>query len=483
MWARSIVRQSLRGSYSLFKGLKPIIYGGREVWPVIEGGKGVSATNHMSSGAWAAAGGIGTVSAVNADSYDENGDVIEQVYPQDKRPERHQQLIQYAIDGAVEQVKRAYEMSGGKGAININVLWEMGGAQAVLEGVLEQTKGMITGVTCGAGMPYKLAEIAQRYNVHYLPIISSGRAFRALWKRSYHKVADLMAAVVYEDPWLAGGHNGLSNAEDPTKPEDPYPRVKQLREMMRKEGVGDDVPIVMAGGVWYLREWNDWIDNPELGAIAFQFGTRPLLTHESPIPQIWKDKLRDLDEGDVLLHKFSPTGFYSSAVKTPFLYDLMDRSDRQIPIFKRGAEEGTVQLGEEGKARSMWVHPDDRQKAQSWIAQGHTEALKTPDDTAVFVTPDSRDTIRQDQQDCMGCLSHCGFSSWKDHDDYTTGRLADPRSFCIQKTLQQIAHGDDPANNLMFAGHAAYRFKQDPFYSNNYTPTVGELVERILTGD
>ena len=39
----------------LFKGLKPILYGGREVWPLIEGGKGVSATNHMSSGAWAAA--------------------------------------------------------------------------------------------------------------------------------------------------------------------------------------------------------------------------------------------------------------------------------------------------------------------------------------------------------------------------------------------------------------------------------------------
>ena len=53
----------------MFKGLKPIQYGGREVWPLVEGGKGVSASNHMSSGAWAAAGGIGTVSAVNADSY------------------------------------------------------------------------------------------------------------------------------------------------------------------------------------------------------------------------------------------------------------------------------------------------------------------------------------------------------------------------------------------------------------------------------
>ncbi len=467
----------------MFKGLSPIQYAGREVWPLIEGGKGVSATNHASSGAWAAAGGIGTVSAVNADSYDDNGDPIPQVYPQATRRERHEQLIRYAIDGASEQVRRAYEISGGKGAININVLWEMGGAQAVLEGVLENTKGMVAGVTCGAGMPYKLAEIAARHNVHYLPIISSARAFRALWKRSYSKVPELMAAVVYEDPWLAGGHNGLSNAEDPTKPEDPYPRVKALRETMRKEGVSEDTAIVMAGGVWCLSEWQDWIDNPDLGKIAFQFGTRPLLTKESPIPDVWKNMLRTVEPGDVLLHKFSPTGFYSSAVKTPFLYDLMHRSERQIPFFKRDEEEGTVRLGDEGKAKNFWVKPDDRKKALGWIAEGHSEALKTPDNTIVFVTPDSRDTIRKDQQDCMGCLSHCGFSSWKDHDDYTTGRLADPRSFCIQKTLQDVAHGGHPDNNLAFAGHAAYRFKQDPFYSNNYTPTVKELVERILSGD
>lgn len=466
-----------------FKGLNPIIYGGREVWPLIEGGKGVSATNGASSGAWAAAGGIGTVSAVNADSYDAEGKIVPQVYDALTRVERHQQLIKYAIDGATEQVKRAYEMADGQGAININVLWEMGGAQEVLEGVLKQTKGMITGVTCGAGMPYKLAEIAAEYDVHYLPIISSARAFRALWKRSYKNVPHLMAAVVYEDPWLAGGHNGLSNAEDPKVPEDPYPRVKALRDTMRAEGVSEDCAIVMAGGVWFLREWENWIDNPELGKIAFQFGTRPLLTQESPIPQGWKDMLRTVEPGDVLLHKFSPTGFYSSAVKNPFLWDLINRSERQIPFTKKGECGESVPLSAEGKGRNIWVKPDDLQRAREWVEQGYTEALKTPDGTMVFVTPESRDTIRKDQQDCMGCLSHCAFSSWKDHDDYTTGRLADPRSFCIQKTLQDIAHGGDTDDNLAFAGHTAYKFKQDPFYSNNYTPTVKELVDRILTGD
>ena len=63
-----------------FKGLQPIRYGGREVWPLVEGGKGVAVSNHLSSGAWAAAGGIGTVSAVNADSYDADGNIMGQVY-------------------------------------------------------------------------------------------------------------------------------------------------------------------------------------------------------------------------------------------------------------------------------------------------------------------------------------------------------------------------------------------------------------------
>jgi nitronate monooxygenase len=466
-----------------FKGLQPIRYGGREVWPLVEGGKGVSATNHMSSGAWAAAGGIGTVSAVNADSYDAEGKIVPQVYDQLTRKERHEQLIRYAIDGAVEQVRRAHEMSNAQGAININVLWEMGGAQPILEGVLEQTKGLITGVTCGAGMPYKLSEIAQRHNVHYLPIVSSARAFRALWKRAYHKVPELLGAVVYEDPWLAGGHNGLSNAEDPLRPEDPYPRVKALRDTMRLEGVAESVPIVMAGGVWFLREWDNWIDNPELGQIAFQFGTRPLLTEESPIPQGWKDALRELEPGDVLLHKFSPTGFYSSAVRTRFLRSLEARSERQIPYSRVEAGEHTVQLDVGVKGKNFWVAPKDRERARGWVAQGFEHALRTPDDTMVFTTLSERQTIQQDQKDCMGCLSHCGFSAWKDHDDFTTGRLADPRSFCIQKTLQDIAHGKPIEDNLMFAGHAAYRFKQDPFYSNNFTPTVKQLVDRILTGD
>ncbi len=90
----------------MFKGLKPIIYGGREVWPLVEGGKGVAATNHASSGAWAAAGGIGTVSAVNADSFDENGKMIPQVFLGKTRAERHEELVAYGIRGGIAGMAR-----------------------------------------------------------------------------------------------------------------------------------------------------------------------------------------------------------------------------------------------------------------------------------------------------------------------------------------------------------------------------------------
>src|SRR3546814_18898419 len=87
-----------------------------------------------------------------------------------------------------------------------------------------------------------------------------------------------------------------------------------------------------AVGVWYLRDWNDWIDNPELGRIAFQFGTPPLLPPESPIPQGWKDRLTTLPDGDILLHRFSPTGFYSSSFSYPFLPILDTRSLLPLPF-------------------------------------------------------------------------------------------------------------------------------------------------------
>ncbi len=464
------------------KAIKPVLLSGREVLPIIEGGKGIGATNGQSSGAFAAGNAIGTFSGVNADYIDEDGQVIPVIYNGKTRRERHEELVNFSVRGGVSQARIAHDISGGLGRIHMNILWEMGGAQRVLQGILEGAKGLIHGITCGAGMPYKLSEFAARFGVHYYPIVSSLRAFRALWLRAYSKTSDLLGGVVYEDPWRAGGHNGLSNKEDPLMPEDPYPRVLEIRKFMNQVGL-HNTPIIMAGGVWYLKEWDKWLDNPEIGPVAFQFGTRPLLTKESPISNDWKDKLLTLKKGEVYLNKFSPTGFYSSAVENDFIRDLIGRQERQVEYRTEASQEFPAALPLGARGRPVYLHEDDLPKVQGWISQGFAEGMKTPDSTLIFVTPESAGEILNDQRDCMGCLSMCRFSNWSEHDGTGQPEKPDPRSFCIQKTLQKIIHEGDVDNQLMFAGHNAYRFADDPFYKDGFVPTVKQLIDRILTGE
>ena len=447
---------------------------GAEVLPLVEGGKGVSITTGETCGAWAASGAVGTFSAVNADSYDENGNVIPQIYYGKTRKQRREELIKYAVAGGITQAKIARERSNGKGRIHMNALWEMGASEEIIAQILEGAPGCVHGVVCGAGMPYSLGALVAKYRVFYYPIVSSARAFSALFRRSFHKTQEFLGGVVYEDPWLAGGHNGLSNAEDPTQPQNPYLRLVALRQTMNELGCGS-LPIIIAGGVWWLSEWSDYIDNPELGRVAFQFGTRPILTTESPVAKAWQPKLMSLKRGDVKLTRVSPTGFYSSAINNRMLSTLLARQERQVQIVDDS--DFIVKNG----YREFMLDNSRKQDVSQWVSQGFSVPIPTPDNTVVFVTPDEAAQILQDQRDCCTCLSACNFSSWCQRSG-STGRIPDPRSFCIQKSLQQIAHGGSVEDYLMFAGHSAYRFREDPFYANNFIPTTKQLIDRILTG-
>ena len=144
--------------------------------------------------------------------------------------------------------------------------------------------------------------------------------------------------------------------------------------------------------------------------------------------------------------------------------------------------EHTAEYGVGPRRRPVWLVPSDLERVRGWETQGFTEALRTPDSTLIFVTPARAEAILRDQVDCMGCLSACMFSNWAQNEEGTTGKKADPRSFCIQKTLQDIAHTSDVDTQLMFAGHNAYRFSEAPFSANGFIPTVKQLFERIMTG-
>lgn len=459
------------------KILKPLKISGLEVTPLIEGGKGISISNGRTAGAWAAAGGVGTFSAVYADTEQENYSSIKG----STRNEKNKKLIEHAIQGGITQAQIAYEYSNGKGRVHMNILWGIASVEKLLDSILKKAKGIIHGVTCGAGMPYKISNICASHKTYYYPIISSARAFNALWKRNYHKFSEWLGGVIYEDPWSAGGHIGLTNNESPNNPESTYKRVVFLRKTMNAFKL-ENVPIIIAGGVWYLREWQDWIDNKELGPIAFQIGTRALLTKESPIVDTWNKKLLNLKDDDICINHFSPTGFYSSAVKNNFIKELISRSKRQVKYSTNKTDKYNVPFPL-GEKKTIYIMQKDELKIKTWKEKNFTKALKTPDSTLIFVSNEKAKEILKNQMDCVGCLSYCKFSNWYEHKQEINKRIADPRSYCIQKTLQSISHKGNIENNLMFLGKNAHLFKTDPFYKNGFIPTTKELINRLKTGN
>ena len=464
------------------KSLNPILISGKEVLPLVEGGKGINGSDGRSSGAWAHENCVGTFSGVSPDFYDDKGNVVIEKFLKRSRPERHEEMVERAIKGGIAQAQVAHEVSGGNGRIHMNMLWELADSQRILEGVLEKAKGLINGITCGAGMPYHLGALASKFGVYYYPIVSSARAFNILWKRAYSNFTEFLGGVVYEDPWLAGGHNGLSNAEDPTKPETPYNRVAELRRLMNGYGL-TETPIILAGGVWSLKDWEDYIDNPEIGKIAFQFGTRPMITKESPISEAWKKVMLHVKKGDVILQRFSPTGFFSSAIKNSFLAKLIDRKNGEI-AFKTEADAEFSQPLKISDHKTVFIKPDDMAKANNQINAGLTSIKETPDQTVVFMTPEDWEQMKEARKNCVGCLSQCQFSTWSAVSPTgSTGRIPDPRTYCIHKTLYEVGHGGSVKDHLLFAGHQVYRFATDPLYRNGCIPSVKELIEKIKRGE
>ena len=216
------------------------------------------------------------------------------------------------------------------------------------------------------------------------------------------------------------------------------------------------VPIVIAGGIWWLSEWSSYMDDPEIAPVAFQFGTRPMVTQESPLHDNIKKKLMSVEKGEVRLQKFSPTGFYSSAIDNEHLKGLEENLTRQ-------------------------ADPDDQGSIDKFMAGGFTKQIKLPDGKLLFLTPGQYEEVTSDMRNCVGCLSACQFSGFDQRG--TLGLKPDARSFCIRRSLHDIVHGDNPEKALLFSGHTVYRFKDDPFYKGGtFVPTIKQLVDQIKTG-
>jgi hypothetical protein len=161
------------------------------------------------------------------------------------------------------------------------------------------------------------------------------------------------------------------------------------------------------------------------------------------------------------------------------LQELIDRKETEMPYLEK-KETIFVKSFKVSEGHSVFLTENDLKRAEKYVAEGLLP-LRTPDSSLIFVSQQTKDKINLARSKCVGCLSQCAFSGWSQADGHTK-RLPDPRSFCISETLDAVAHTENIEDNLMFAGHSAYRFAKDPMYKNGFVPTVQELVDALLAG-
>jgi hypothetical protein len=92
-------------------------------------------------------------------------------------------------------------------------------------------------------------------------------------------------------------------------------------------------------------------------------------------------------------------------VNNEFIQELRARGERQVAYTAEPMGEHEAEFRTGPRGRPVWLTPHDAEAARGWVGQGFTETMRTPDSTLIFVTPDKAEEIRQDQINCMGCLS------------------------------------------------------------------------------
>src|SRR5437879_11868413 len=117
--------------------------------------------------------------------------------------------------------------------------------------------------------------------------------------------------------------------------------------------------------------------------------------------------IRTLIEGDAYLNRFSPTGFYSSAVRNNFLGELQERSEHQVAYTVDPVGEHVAPFSVGARGRTVFLTAHDRKSAEGWVAAGSTEDLRTPDSTLIFVNPRKGLELRSRQHDCRSLRIDC----------------------------------------------------------------------------
>jgi nitronate monooxygenase len=240
----------------------------------IQGGMGIGISLARLAKAVAKRGGIGTISSVGLDLL------------VSKRINRKVNTRQAT---AIEVAEAKNE--GGFVAINIMVAVQKDFNDSILGAI----DGGVDAIILGAGLPTTLPESVSEADVALIPIVSSVKALKIIYKRWTDRYKRFPDAVVLEGP-LAGGHLGFT-FPDVTKEEFQLENIYgPVKEFARTHG---DFPVIVAGGIYYHEDILRWVN--EFGADGVQMGTRFAATRESDASDDFKRAIVDCKEKDIII--------------------------------------------------------------------------------------------------------------------------------------------------------------------------------------
>ena len=312
---------------SLDAGLQPLLLGGKDLVPVVQGGMGVGVSAGGLAGAVARLGGVGTVSSVDLRRL--HPDLMAQTAHLDKEPDARERIDTANLVALDREIHRAREIAGGNGLIAVNVMKALSAYEAyVHQALLSDADAIVV----GAGLPLDLPELARDFpKTALIPILSDARGVQLL-VRKWEKKGRLPDAIIIEHPRLAGGHLGAAKVTDLQDPRFDFSNViPQVFEFFKSNGIEGKIPLIVAGGI---SSHADILRLQALGASAVQLGTAFAVTQECDADPAFKRVLANAKPED-LVEFISVAGLPARAVRTPWL----DKYLRIEPNLKAHAHE------------------------------------------------------------------------------------------------------------------------------------------------
>ncbi len=276
--------------------------------PIVQGGMGVGISLSNLTSAVANAGGIGVIATPGIGQFESDWDA---------NPSKANKR---ALQREIRKTKAKTN-----GIIGVNVMVALSDFDDLVQCSVDEEVNMLF---LGAGLPIglpktlpldRLGELATKF----VPIVSSARAaklvFRA-WQKRYAHVPD---AVVVEGP-LAGGHLGFRK-DQIDNPD--YALEKILPEVITvvksyEEQFNKSIPVIAAGGIYTGADIHRFM---ELGAQGVQMGTRFVATYECDASMEFKEAYLNCKKEDIVIID-SPVGLPGRAIRNKFLERVLSGS-------------------------------------------------------------------------------------------------------------------------------------------------------------